>query len=807
MSGNISGSESPVGGGATELDRGDAGGDSSSGGGITSRFVGTGTTANGRGSGGGGARLRRLRRCKSFSRAEEIVTEEEKQRRSQPDKPIHKPRDSIFSLTSGFNNYEGVIHWAFLILSIGGVRLGLENINKYGIRVNPLAWMDMVSGYHQDGEFPVLTMLIYTNVPMLMALGLETLIFKNILKARVCMILHILNIAHVLLLPIGVIYKKYEQIGPEGKSPYCDDEETSVWRQSELVAIDCETSDGSLTITTFFRFTTTVVYAILALKLVSYVHVNYTWRKHYVSANRMRRRSNDDMSMTWPPLAKSSGSVDPVIKKKLKEIKRLKKGRTPAAIKVSPNKAFAKDLEPCKKEPLMDTTTSSEKIESNNSDGFLTEILRDITRKPMDALYSKAVARLNRTLWDYVEEILTKHRSKIEWIAPWIAPLAGYSTRLEKAMTSLGLLPEDDFLPSDDSIKVNNNEKGEDTEHSLDEDFGTIAEDAEEDLEEEDEEGGPTAANEVVSSDTSSDAFSPKKIRQVIALAAAATQESLFPSNFRTTAKQQRTTDPTVSGTVLVQYPDNLTVYDLYYFWLAPTLCYEINFPRSLRIRKTFLLRRALEVIVGINFLLALIQQWIIPSVVNSLIPFSNMDWMSSLERLLKLSVPNHLCWLVWFYLVFHSFLNTLAELMQFADRNFYNDWWNADNIVVFWKTWNLPVHRWCVRHLYKPCLSYFQGNKMLASAIVFFVSAFFHEYMVSVPLRIFKAYAFMGMMFQVPLMVISTQAEKHLGHPAGNIIVWMSLIIGQPLAVLMYYHDFVVEHYGKNLLESFGTL
>ena len=77
------------------------------------------------------------------------------------------------------------------------------------------------------------------------------------------------------------------------------------------------------------------------------------------------------MSMTWPPLAKSSGSVDPVIKKKLKEIKRLKKGRKPApAIKVSPNnKAFAKDLEPCKKEPQMDPTTSSEKIESNNRCG------------------------------------------------------------------------------------------------------------------------------------------------------------------------------------------------------------------------------------------------------------------------------------------------------------------------------------------------------------------------------------------------------------------------------------------------------
>ena len=52
-------------------------------------------------------------------------------------------------------------------------------------------------------------------------------------------------------------------------------------------------------------------------------------------------------------------------------------------------------------------------------------------------------------------------------------------------------------------------------------------------------------------------------------------------------------------GQELVQYPDNLTVSDIYYFWLAPTLCYELNFPRSGRVRKMFLLRRAIEVIVG----------------------------------------------------------------------------------------------------------------------------------------------------------------------------------------------------------------
>ena len=37
----------------------------------------------------------------------------------------------------------------------------------------------------------------------------------------------------------------------------------------------------------------------------------------------------------------------------------------------------------------------------------------------------------------------------------------------------------------------------------------------------------------------------------------------------------------------------------LYYFLLAPTLCYELQFPRSPRIRKRFLLRRLCEMVGG----------------------------------------------------------------------------------------------------------------------------------------------------------------------------------------------------------------
>lgn len=89
----------------------------------------------------------------------------------------------------------------------------------------------------------------------------------------------------------------------------------------------------------------------------------------------------------------------------------------------------------------------------------------------------------------------------------------------------------------------------------------------------------------------------------------------------------------------LVQYPDNLNLKDLFYFILAPTLCYELNFPKTSRIRKRFLLKRIIEVVLGIQLIFAVMQQYMVPSVKNSLIPFSNMDVTKATERLLKLAV------------------------------------------------------------------------------------------------------------------------------------------------------------------------
>lgn len=242
----------------------------------------------------------------------------------------------------------------------------------------------------------------------------------------------------------------------------------------------------------------------------------------------------------------------------------------------------------------------------------------------------------------------------------------------------------------------------------------------------------------------------------------------------------------------LVDYPENLTIKDIYYFIAVPTLCYEINFPRSDRIRKRFLIRRLCEMAFLLVLQYILIQQWIVPILQNSKMPFRETNILRILERLLKLAVPNHVVWLIGFYCFFHSYLNALAEILKFGDREFYRDWWNAEDVSVFWQNWNIPVHHFCLRHIYKPLLT--QGiSKFQASLIVFFISAFFHEYLVSIPLRMFRLWSFLGMIMQIPFAAF---VKKFLHGHYGNMAVWISLIIGQPIAIIMYIHDYYIDFF-----------
>lgn len=153
------------------------------------------------------------------------------------------------------------------------------------------------------------------------------------------------------------------------------------------------------------------------------------------------------------------------------------------------------------------------------------------------------------------------------------------------------------------------------------------------------------------------------------------------------------------------------------------------------------------------------------------------------------------------FYSVFHLWFNIIGELLYFGDRNFYRDWWNCRSIEEYWKTWNLPVHFWFIRHVYNPILQ-LGASKITANLVVFFISAIAHEYLVSVPLGFVSFWAFFAMMLQAPVILIQRKMDKILkieNSELSNVSFWIFFcIIGQPLVVFIYYAMYV-DHVNNN--------
>ncbi|CAL9168575.1 unnamed protein product [Musa hybrid cultivar] len=228
----------------------------------------------------------------------------------------------------------------------------------------------------------------------------------------------------------------------------------------------------------------------------------------------------------------------------------------------------------------------------------------------------------------------------------------------------------------------------------------------------------------------------------------------------------------------------------LVYFMVAPTLCYQLNYPRTTSIRKGWVIHQIVKLVIFTGLMGFIIEQYINPIIKNSQHPLRG-NLLYAIERVLKLSIPTLYVWLCMFYCFFHLWLNILAELLRFGDREFYKDWWNAKTIDEYWRMWNMPVHKWMIRHIYFPCLQ--NGlPKGVALMISFFLSAIFHEICVAVPCQIFKFWAFIGIMFQIPLIVLTKYLQnKFKNTTVGNMIFWLFFcILGQPMCILLYYHD-----------------
>jgi len=237
-----------------------------------------------------------------------------------------------------------------------------------------------------------------------------------------------------------------------------------------------------------------------------------------------------------------------------------------------------------------------------------------------------------------------------------------------------------------------------------------------------------------------------------------------------------------------IEIPVNLSIRDLASFWFSPNLVYRPQESSNKQVRVLYVLKKAVEVFL----LQALSRQGMLfmPNIVDELLGAAdNEDMILFLERFLTLAIAFNIVWMISFYLVFVSFLQLMAELSRNQERVFFLAWWNASTMEEYWRRWNLPVHKWCVKHIYVPFVKS-KFNKSSAMLAVFITSAILHEYMISCPIQVAGHFALVGFLGQPPLIKLSEYVKSRCGRRVGNMLVWSFLVFGNTAGVVVYYKE-----------------
>jgi len=259
-------------------------------------------------------------------------------------------------------------------------------------------------------------------------------------------------------------------------------------------------------------------------------------------------------------------------------------------------------------------------------------------------------------------------------------------------------------------------------------------------------------------------------------------------------------------GTYL-RYPQNVTISNFVFFLLIPTLVYEIEYPRRKRIRFRYLFEKIAAFGGMWAVLHVLIHSYITPVLEKT-------PQISVLEAISLLLVPVFACYLLIFYIVFEVACNGFAELTRFADREFYQDWWNSTTWDEFARKWsplqilintrhcslcylislfprNRPVHEWLLRHVYLESINTYKLPSVKAAFITFLISSIFHELFLAVTLRLLRPWLFFLQMLQFPLILLGRHFKRKT---IGNLIFWFGLMIGPPTLSILYCREFYME-------------
>ncbi|RKO97873.1 hypothetical protein CXG81DRAFT_5000, partial [Caulochytrium protostelioides] len=230
----------------------------------------------------------------------------------------------------------------------------------------------------------------------------------------------------------------------------------------------------------------------------------------------------------------------------------------------------------------------------------------------------------------------------------------------------------------------------------------------------------------------------------------------------------------------VVSFPDNLTLANFWDYLLIPRLIYTLDVPRTTHIRWGYVFVECAGFALTFAFLYMDIEFAVMP-VLN------RMPSFSFLGAVINLIIPMMLAYLMVFLIIWEFILNVFAELTCYADRSFYDDWWNAVSFAEYARKWNRPVHEFLLRHVYLSALRTGRISKSTAAFLTFLLSAVAHEMVLMWAFKRISLWLFMMQMSQVPLIWAANLPFVKHKQLLSNAFFWFGLAVGPPLLMIAY--------------------
>jgi sterol O-acyltransferase len=155
--------------------------------------------------------------------------------------------------------------------------------------------------------------------------------------------------------------------------------------------------------------------------------------------------------------------------------------------------------------------------------------------------------------------------------------------------------------------------------------------------------------------------------------------------------------------------------------------------------------------------------------------------------------LPGTMVFLLIFFAVMHSWFSIWAEVLNFADRRFYDDWWNSKDYGTFYRKISVTLYEWIHTYIFLDVQRFSQGSigSFMARVIAFFFSGIICEMILDFSLGFFMPYIFAIIALPGAFMISFDRKRSRF----FNVLMWTFLIMLMGLITLLYS----LEHFYRS--------